>query len=100
MDDTTYKKLLDEAFSTITEMLDEIFSKGDIDLSESDGVIEVTMENGSGVFVINRHVPTKQIWLSSPKTGAYHFVYDDASGKWLARGEELISIIRREILEK
>jgi frataxin len=32
--------------------------------------------------VINKHTPNRQIWLSSPISGAAHFALDPASGQW------------------
>ncbi len=47
-----------------------------------DGVLTVTTENGR-VFVLNRHGASRQIWLSSPVSGAHHYAYDEAGGGWL-----------------
>ncbi len=32
--------------------------------------------------MINKHTPNRQIWLSSPVSGAAHFVHDPDAGVW------------------
>ena len=34
----------------------------------------------AGTWVVNKHAPTRQIWLSSPKSGARHYAFDAAVG--------------------
>ena len=35
----------------------------------------LTVEGAEGTWVINKHAPTRQIWLSSPQSGARHYAY-------------------------
>jgi len=43
----------------------------------------LTLEAGSGkVWVLNKHAPMRQIWLSSPVSGASHYDLDPAAGAW------------------
>lgn len=47
--------------------------------------IELAIEQGGGGhYVINRHAPNQQIWLSSPISGAAHFDYDEEAGQWVS----------------
>jgi frataxin len=46
------------------------------------------------------HRPNRQIWLSSPKSGAWHFDADPAvPGQWVATkgGERLHDLLAREL---
>jgi frataxin len=45
------------------------------------GILTVELEDGRQ-YVINKHAPSRQIWLSSPVSGAAHFAHDLASGAW------------------
>ena len=45
------------------------------------GILTLTLDQG-GQYVINQHLPYRQIWLSSPISGASH--YDYADGRWLS----------------
>ncbi len=68
----------------------------DIELSE--GVLSLELEDG-GVYLINRHIPLQQIWLSSPQSGAWHFAPSEG-GNWIStRGEKLsiFDILNKEL---
>ncbi|MBI2254955.1 MAG: iron donor protein CyaY [Proteobacteria bacterium] len=52
----------------------------DIDLQGS--VLTIELIDG-GTYVINKHAENKEIWLSSPKSGAAHFKPDTAGRQWL-----------------
>lgn len=64
-----------------------------IEEAEADGVeVEaapgmVTLDiDGTGTWVISKHAPTRQIWLSSPISGASHFAPKDE--RWIStRGD-------------
>lgn len=65
------------------------------ELDLEDGVLRIEFEDGR-VYLINRHMPLQQIWLSSPKSGAWHFAAahfnDTGSADWLSTRGEKISI--------
>eukprot|EP00301_Raphidiophrys_heterophryoidea_P027174 c9524_g1_i3.p1 GENE.c9524_g1_i3~~c9524_g1_i3.p1 ORF type:complete len:195 (-),score=34.71 c9524_g1_i3:460-1044(-) len=52
------------------------------ELNVSDGVLTAKMEF-VGQYIVNKHTPTHQIWLSSPKSGPSHYAYDRESRRWL-----------------
>jgi len=33
-------------------------------------------------FIVNKNAPLRQIWLSSPKSGAWHFEWDSDDESW------------------
>jgi frataxin len=71
------------------------------DVAEVDyegGILNVALEGG-GTYVINKHAPTQQIWLSSPRSGAWHFARDAASGAWrdTRHGQELAALLATEL---
>ena len=43
------------------------------------GILTLALEQG-GQYVINKHGPNKEIWVSSPVSGAAHFKHAD--GRW------------------
>lgn len=53
----------------------------------------LTLEDEHGKqYVLNKHVPTEQLWLSSPVSGAWHFVWQNDS--WVStRGEDTLNNI-------
>jgi iron donor protein CyaY len=59
-------------------------------------VLDITLPSGAQ-YVINRHAPSQQIWVSSPVSSASHFALK-SSGKWLNRQElELRSMLQDEL---
>ena len=37
----------------------------------SGGILQIELPDG-GAYVVNKHTPNRQIWVSSPKSGAWH----------------------------
>ncbi|HJQ58947.1 MAG TPA: iron donor protein CyaY [Vineibacter sp.] len=71
------------------------------DVAEVDyegGILNLTLDAG-GTYVINKHAPTQQIWLSSPHSGAWHFALDAASGAWrdTRQGRDLTQLLSDEL---
>ncbi len=60
------------------EVLDSLFEQietqlGDwLDVDMSGGILQIELPDG-GTYVINKHAPNREIWLSSPRSGAWHF---------------------------
>ena len=75
MTDSTFESLADSLLETLEEGLAD---RGDAELQG--GVL--TVEGDDGTWVVNKHAPTRQIWLSSPKSGARHYAFEAASGLW------------------
>jgi CyaY protein len=67
---------------------------GEIDLDLNDGILTLITEKGT--FVINKQSAAKEIWLSSPVSGPYHFAYLDSL--WKSRnGSELFDVLTNEL---
>jgi frataxin len=58
----------------------------------------LTVEGSEGTWVINKHAPTRQVWLSSPQSGARHYAFDAGSGQWkdTRGGPDLIAHLSAE----
>ncbi|MFV9875150.1 MAG: iron donor protein CyaY [Rickettsiales endosymbiont of Dermacentor nuttalli] len=64
---------------------------------ENNEVLYIVSENKQE-YVINKHSPSQQIWVSSPLSGASYFSYDNSKGLWLDKqGRELESLIINEL---
>jgi frataxin len=58
----------------------------------------LTLEDAQGKqYVLNKHAPTEQLWLSSPVSGAWHFAWKNDT--WVStRGEDTLeSILHKEL---
>lgn len=84
------EKTLDKIADTIERF--DIECMIDVDLH--DGIL--TLDTEHGTFVINRQSAAKEIWLSSPISGPYHFLSKDNS--WKSRsGDDLFSVLTKEL---
>ena len=90
----------EQAFASLADSLLEsleeaIGAEGDAELQG--GVL--TVQGDAGTWLVNKHAPTRQIWLSSPKSGARHYAFDRASGLWKdTRGSgDLLSTLSDEL---
>jgi frataxin len=46
------------------------------------GILTIGLPDG-GQYLVNKHAPNREIWLSSPKSGAWHFRHDPEAG-WIS----------------
>ena len=68
-------QILDALFEQIEEQL------GDwLEIDMAGGILQIGLPDGSA-YVINKHAPNREIWLSSPKSGAWHFAASEG-GAW------------------
>jgi frataxin len=86
-----------QAFETMADSLLESLEE-EIDDAELQGGV-LTVEGEEGTWVVNKHAPTRQIWLSSPKSGARHYAFDEGAGLWRdTRGNgDLLSTLSGEL---
>jgi frataxin len=65
------------------EIEDQTMDQLDVDLEG--GILSVVLPGG-GTYLLNKHAPNREIWLSSPKSGAWHFRHDPEAG-WISTRE-------------
>ena len=80
MDESRYQKLADSALGTIERMLEDVDAEV-VDIERAGDVITLTFANKKKC-VVNTQRPTRQIWLAA-NARAWHFSFDESSGKWL-----------------
>lgn len=92
MADTSFESLADSLLAALEEGI------GDHADAELQGGV-LTVEGEGGVWLVNKHAPTRQIWLSSPKSGARHYAFDEVSGQWRdTRGDaDLLKTLSAEL---
>lgn len=75
MDQSTFERL---AAATISRLMQEIEDQLEdhLDIDLEAGILHIELANG-GRYVINKHGPNREIWLSSPVSGAWHFAPGD-----------------------
>jgi frataxin len=57
----------------------------------------LTIDTPAGQYVLNKHGPNRQLWLSSPRSGAWHFEW--RTDAWVAtRNAVMLQAILRDEL--
>ncbi|CAH0490290.1 unnamed protein product [Peronospora farinosa] len=101
MTEHEFMELADETLHGIQSWLDgidEMLDESDVVFSQ--GVLKIDLGE-HGTWVINRQVPNRQIWWSSPISGPRRYEYDAENGHWINTRDrgELLALLRSEILD-
>ncbi|KAL4486773.1 hypothetical protein ABPG72_006605 [Tetrahymena utriculariae] len=97
LNEKDYQRYCSQFLNELGDILEESPSQRISDVQISDGVIKVTTQ-GEKIFVINRQVPNRQIWYSSPVSGPQRFYWDLQEAKWKnQKNEELSKLLFKEI---
>jgi frataxin len=97
MDDATFQSAADTTLADLMERIDDALGdKMEVELEA--GVLTIDLDSG-GQYLINKHGPMRQIWLSSPVSGAGHYDYDAGRGAWInsRSGENLTALLATEL---
>lgn len=98
MNEAQYLDVVAELFSLLTDRIELADVKHDFEVDCIPGIVTITVPSGKQ-FVINQHLPTKQIWVSSPVSGAGHFTFDPSTSTWLNNHRnELFDVLSDDLL--
>ena len=97
IDEHAFETLADKTMHGIFDIIDNKLSDY-LEVDFEEGIITIELDSG-GQYVINKHAPNRQIWMSSPVSGASHFSYDAGSGGWVAtrHGGTLSGMLAQEL---
>ena len=99
MSETNYHIKADVALQELLEFLEDLEQKHDIYANLEQAVLSVTMPDEKE-YVINKHAPSRQIWVSSPYSGAAYYELSNED-KWLPkRGNPAPTITLFEFLKE
>ena len=94
-----FKKKAQETLDEIFNMIEFRFKDYEVDFEDENLRVE-SLKNGN-TYIVSIHTPTSQIWLSSPISGAHHFVSCDTDNfEWIStRNKEikLFDLIKAEL---
>jgi len=81
MDEREFER---QAGQVLDRLLNEIEDQAgdDVDVDLEGGILTVILPDG-GRYLLNKHGPNREIWLSSPRSGAWHFRHDAEAG-WVS----------------
>ncbi|RAU21456.1 iron donor protein CyaY [Paramagnetospirillum kuznetsovii] len=88
LDESRFVSLADQLIEHIADAVEDALDKADADIQS--GILTITLP-GVGQWVINKHTPNREIWVSSPKSGAYHFAHND--GGWVSTRDASVAMV-------
>lgn len=94
MSDKDFAKEVTRIISLVAAVVEENDIYGNIDVDINGDILNLITEDGT--FVINKQSSTKEIWLSSPVTGPYHFLHDGKAWKSKA-GDDLFRVLSDDL---
>ncbi|WP_459851187.1 iron donor protein CyaY [Dongia sp. agr-C8] len=85
MDEPEFER---QAGKVLDRLMQEIEDQAldDLDLDLEGGVLTIGLPDSGGTYLVNKHAPNREVWLSSPKSGAWHFRHDPEAG-WISTRE-------------
>lgn len=97
MQESEFHRLADRTLLAMQDALESADEEGALDADYAGGVLTIQIEGGQ-VYVVSKHAPSRQLWLSSPVSGGLHFSYDTRSGGWLLTdGRHLANLLASEL---
>jgi len=94
MNNSELSKIAETTIAYIADKIEEQDKEASIDVDLQGDILN--LDTDKGVYVINKQSAAKEIWLSSPVSGPYHFFYEQ--GKWKNKtGLELMAILAEEL---
>ena len=98
IDEQTFERVADETLRRTAAAIEDAGDALEVDLVG--GVLSVETADGA-TFLLNKHAPMRQLWLSSPISGATHYDYAAAAGRWVSTrgGDALYDVLSRDLAQ-
>jgi frataxin len=99
MDESAFQTLADRTLQRLFDRIEAALAD-EVDAELRGGILTLELPDGRQ-YVINKHAPNRQIWVSSPVSGASHYSHDGDSGQWRSTrdGTSLTGRLARELGE-
>ena len=98
--ESEFERMAELLLGRLAEAVDVAEAEGvDVELQGAVLTLEIEGQAGrmGGTFVVSKHAPTRQIWLSSPISGASHYAYDGKAWRSTRDDAELLSRLAAEL---
>jgi len=84
---------LEDLFDAFDEAIGDV-----VEVDFDNSVLTFELQDGRQ-YVLNKHAPNQELWMSSPVSGAAHFAYDSGQDSWKSTrgGESLWTILGAEL---
>jgi frataxin len=80
MDEPEFERLAGKVLDRLMAEIEEQAEDLEVDLQG--GILTIGLPDG-GQYLLNKHAPNREIWLSSPVSGAWHFRHEVEAG-WIS----------------
>lgn len=80
LEETRFHQIADETIETLSDIIDDALGD-DLEVDLQSGILTIELDSGEQ-FIINKHGPNRQVWLSSPVSGASHYDFDEDNETW------------------
>lgn len=96
-DEKDFQARADQTLSGFMEALEDQ-AADDMEIDLENAILTLELPDG-GQYVLNKHAPNREIWLSSPISGAWHFGWDAQAQDWRAtkEGHSLADFLAKEL---
>jgi frataxin len=97
LSENTFIGLAEATLNSLVGMVEAMDSEDVLEVEYQSGMLSIELPTGKQ-FVINRQVPARQIWLSSPLSGGLRFDYQENEKIWaLADGRRLDTVLKADL---
>jgi frataxin len=97
LSETAFITLAEAALNRLGVMVEALDEEDILEVEQASGMLTIELPSGRQ-FVLNRQIPTRQIWLSSPLSGGLRFDYDEGEQQWaLADGRRLDTLLKADV---
>ena len=97
MDESTYLAIADKTLQALSDAVERADAGGMLDIELNHGILTLSLED-KRQFVVNRHTASRQIWMSSPVSGASHHKYITDEDAWVdGEGRELGELLQADL---
>ncbi len=98
-DSTTFQDMADAWLNQMFEILEAEDDEAVLDIDLEEGIMTIDVDEDN-TFVISKHAPSKQLWLSSPLSGGLHFDATDGGTDWSLQDGRRLSVVLAEELQQ
>jgi frataxin len=82
MEESFYHEVANQQMQKLLDLAEGLEESHNLEAEYEAGVLTITLPN-TRQYVINRHTPSRQIWVSSPVSGAGYYEFSGSS--WLSK---------------
>jgi len=99
--ESAFHEIADITLLHVRDVVEKWIDDNSLDESDSsyeNGVVAFTFGT-KGTFVLNKQAPSRQLWLSSPRSGPSHYSFSEEAQSWLdtRSGLELLHFLKEEL---